>query len=163
MVTATVLIVDDEENVRSALRRSLRKSGYTLLFAESGAAALAVLQQERVEVVLSDHLMPGMTGLQLLRQVRQVKPYASRIMLTGHADLETAMEAIRRGDIDRFLTKPWDDVDLRVALEMAAEKAQAEAENRRLLASLRAPAPAARGGPAGGEGPDQAPRARVEQ
>jgi two-component system, probable response regulator PhcQ len=141
MVTATVLIVDDEEYVRSALRRSLRKSGLALLFAESGAAGLATLQQEHVEIVISDHLMPGMTGLQFLRQVRQVKPYAGRIMLTGHADLETAMEAIRSGDIDRFLTKPWDDVDLRVALEMAAEKAQAEAENRRLLAILRTPPP----------------------
>jgi FixJ family two-component response regulator len=59
-------------------------------------------------------------------------------MLTGHADLETAMDAIRRGDIDRFLTKPWDDVELKVALDMAAEKAQVEAENRKLLASLRA-------------------------
>ena len=153
MITATVLIVDDEEYVRSALRRSLRKSGHTLLFAESGAEALAVLQRGPVDVVISDHLMPGMTGLQLLRQVRQVKPYAGRIMLTGHADLETALESIRIGDIDRFLTKPWDDVDLRVALDMAAEKAQAEAENRRLLAALRAPVPAGCGGAGCGEGP----------
>jgi DNA-binding NtrC family response regulator len=154
MVSAQVLIVDDEENVRSALRRSLRKSGHTLLFAESAAAALALLEREPVDVVLSDHLMPGMTGLQLLRQVRQAKPYAGRIMLTGHADLETAMEAIRRGDIDRFLTKPWDDVELRVALDMAAEKAHAEGENRRLLASLRAQDVAVRVGRVGSEGPD---------
>jgi DNA-binding NtrC family response regulator len=137
-VSARVLIVDDEENVRSALRRSLRRTGYELSFADSAAAALALLESEPVDIVVSDHLMPGMTGIQLLRQVRQVLPYAGRIMLTGHADLETAMEAIRRGDIDRFLTKPWDDLELKVALDMAAEKAQAEAENRKLLASLRA-------------------------
>jgi DNA-binding NtrC family response regulator len=137
-VSARVLIVDDEENVRSALRRSLRRTGYELAFADSAAAALALLESEPADIVVSDHLMPGMTGIQLLRQVRQVLPYAGRIMLTGHADLETAMEAIRRGDIDRFLTKPWDDLELKVALDMAAEKAQAEAENRKLLASLRA-------------------------
>lgn len=137
-MSARVLIVDDEENVRSALRRSLRRSGHELTFAESAAAALALLESQPVDIVVSDHLMPGMTGIQLLRQVRQVLPYAGRIMLTGHADLETAMEAIRRGDIDRFLTKPWDDVELKVALDMAAEKAQVEAENRKLLASIRA-------------------------
>jgi two-component system, probable response regulator PhcQ len=154
MVTAQVLIVDDEEAVRSALRRSLRKSGHTFLFADSAPAALTALEQAQVDVVLSDHLMPGMTGLELLRQVRQVKPQAGRILLTGHADLETAMEAIRRGDIDRFLTKPWNDVELRVALEMAAGKAYAEGVNRRLLASLRAQGVAARGSRTGSEGPD---------
>jgi FixJ family two-component response regulator len=60
-------------------------------------------------------------------------------MLTGQADLETAMGAIRHGDIDRFLTKPWDDVELRAALQMAAEKLHAESENRRLLEVLQAP------------------------
>ena len=96
------------------------------------------MEKQQVDVVLSDHLMPGMTGLQLLREVRRLKPYAGRIMLTGHADLETAMGAIRQGDIDRFLTKPWDDVELRVALQMAAEKLHAESENRRLLEALQA-------------------------
>jgi len=134
----TVLIVDDEDNVRSALRRSLRKTPYRLLFASSGEAALAEIEREPVDIVVSDQLMPGMTGLQLLRAVRQRRPYAARIMLTGHADLDTAMDAIRNRDIDRFLTKPWDDLELRAALEMVCEKLAAEAENRRLLAALHA-------------------------
>lgn len=139
MSSISVLIVDDEESVRSALRRTLRKTGYVLLFADCGRTALELLGKQPVDVVLSDHLMPGMTGLQLLREVRKLKPYAGRIMLTGHADLETAMAAIRQGDIDRFLTKPWDDVELRAALQMAAEKLHAESENRRLLEVLQAP------------------------
>ncbi len=138
MSTISVLIVDDEESVRSALRRTLRKTGYGLLFADCGRAALELLEKQPVDVVLSDHLMPGMTGLQLLREVRRLLPYAGRIMLTGHADLEAAMAAIRHGDIDRFLTKPWDDVELRAALQMAAEKLHAESENRRLLEALQA-------------------------
>jgi DNA-binding NtrC family response regulator len=143
MASATILIVDDDENVRSALRRSLRKSTHQLRFADGSAAALELLAREHVDIILSDHLMPGMTGLELLRRARGVCPYAARIMLTGHADLETAMDAIRQGDLDRFLTKPWDDVELRVALDVAAEKAAAEAENRRLLAMPPGGAPPA--------------------
>jgi DNA-binding NtrC family response regulator len=137
MSSARVLIVDDEENVRSALRRSLRRTQHQLLFAENGSRALEVLAREEVDIVVSDHLMPGMTGVQLLRAVRSAKPYVARVMLTGQADLETAMDAIRSGDIDRFLTKPWDDLELRAALEMMCEKIATEAENRRLLATLR--------------------------
>jgi DNA-binding NtrC family response regulator len=133
----TLLIVDDEDNVRSALRRSLRKTSYRLLFASSGEAALAVLDREQVDIVMSDQLMPGMTGLQLLRTVRQRQPYAARLMLTGHADLETAMDAIRNRDIDRFLTKPWDELELRATLDMVCERLASEAENRRMLTVLR--------------------------
>jgi two-component system, probable response regulator PhcQ len=145
---ARLLIVDDEENIRTALRRALRRSPYDLLFAESGPAALSLLEHEEVDVVMSDHLMPGMSGVQLLRAVRSTHPYAARLMLTGQADLETAMDAIRSGDIDRFLTKPWDEVELRAALEMVCDKVAAEAENRRLLATLRA-GDALRGRPTG--------------
>jgi DNA-binding NtrC family response regulator len=159
MASARLLIVDDEVNVRSALRRSLRRTSHQLLFAESGKAALEILDREEVDIVMSDHLMPGMTGVQLLRAVRLRKPYVARIMLTGHADLDTAMDAVRSGDIDRFLTKPWDDVELRAVLEMTCEKLAAEAENRRLLAALRAEdvtragaAAGARGGGGGGKG-----------
>jgi DNA-binding NtrC family response regulator len=145
---ARLLVVDDEENVRTALRRVLRRSPYDLLFADSGPAALSLLEREEVDIVMSDHLMPGMSGVQLLRTVRSTRPYAARLMLTGQADLETAMDAIRSGDIDRFLTKPWDDVELRAALEMVCDKVAAEAENRRLLATLRA-GDALRGRPTG--------------
>ena len=145
MASARLLIVDDEVNVRSALRRSLRKTSHQLSFADSGEAALEILEREEVDIVMSDQLMPGMSGVQLLRAVRLRKPYVARIMLTGHADLDTAMDGVRSGDIDRFLTKPWDDLELRAVLEMACEKLAAESENRRLLAALRAEDPARAG------------------
>ena len=157
MASARILIVDDEENVRSALRRSLRKTAHKLLFAESGKAALSILDREEVDIVVSDHLMPGMTGAQLLRSVRLCRPYVARVMLTGQADLEMAMDAIRSGDIDRFLTKPWDEAELKAVLEMMCERLAAEAENRRLLATLRAQdsaragVDAAKGGRGGGQ------------
>lgn len=132
-----ILIVDDEEFVRNALRRSLRKEGYEMFFAESGQAALDLLKTQPVDMVLSDHLMPGMTGLELLQMVRDRHPDSVRMMLTGHADMQTAINAINQGQIFRFLTKPWDDTELKVTLYLAFEHLDLERENRKLLATVR--------------------------
>ena len=132
-----ILIVDDEENVRNALRRSLRKEGYELFFAADPTEALELLAKQPVDLVLSDHLMPNMTGLELLKVVRDRYPNCMRMILTGHADMQTAIDAINHGEIYRFLTKPWDDIDLKVTLHLAFEQLDLERENRRLLAVVR--------------------------
>ncbi len=137
MQEARVLIVDDEERVREGLCRSLHGTGYRVTFADGAEAALAALRDEPVDVVVSDHLMPGMTGLAFLKIVRDRYPDTVRIMLTGHADLDTAVKAINQGEIYRFLQKPCDRTTLRVALHLALEKLELERENRRLLAVLR--------------------------
>lgn len=137
MARATVLFVDDDQGVRNALGRSLRRIGYQFLLADGPRAALDLLRQTRADIIISDHLMPGMTGLEFLRLVRDRCPDAVRIMLTGHADLETAIAAINEGEIYRFLTKPWDELELQVTLHLACEKLELESENRRLLAALR--------------------------
>jgi two-component system, probable response regulator PhcQ len=133
----SILIVDDEENVLKALRRSLRKEGYELHFASQPSEALEMLRNTRVDLVLSDHLMPNMTGLEFLKLVRDRHPDTLRIMLTGHADMQTAINAINQGEIYRFLTKPWDDTELKVTLYLAFEQLELERENRRLLATVR--------------------------
>ncbi len=132
-----VLIVDDEENVRNAMRRSLRKEGYELHFAEGPREALELMSQHPIDLVLSDHMMPQMTGMEFLTLVHDRYPEAMRLMLTGHADMETAIRAINQGEIYRFLTKPWDDAELKVTLFMAFERQDLERENRRLLATVR--------------------------
>lgn len=132
-----ILIVDDEENVLKALRRSLRRENYELFFASQPAEALEVLKTTPVDLVLSDHLMPEMTGLELLKIVHDRYPDTMRIMLTGHADMQTAIEAINHGEIYRFLTKPWDDTDIKVTLYLAFEQLELQRENRRLLATVR--------------------------
>jgi len=132
----TVLIVDDEENILSALQRALRRENFTLLTAGEPAEALGILQQTHVDVVVSDHLMPNMSGLEFLKEVRAVYPNVVRIMLTGHAEMSTAMEAINEGEIFRFLTKPWEDTELKVALHLAFEKVHHERTSRRLLAAV---------------------------
>jgi two-component system probable response regulator PhcQ len=133
----SILIVDDEENVRNALRRALRKEGYTLHFADGPEAGLALLQRTHIDLVISDHMMPQMSGIEFLTVVRDRHPGVMRLMITGHADLETAIKAINHGEIYRFLTKPWDDVELKVTLFLAFERQDLEAQNRKLLAQVR--------------------------
>lgn len=133
-MTRQVLIVDDEENIRNALRRALRREGYEIHCAAEAAEALEILGKTPIDLVLSDHLMPNMTGLELLEKVFTRHPETIRILLTGHADMRTAMDAINRGEIFRFLTKPWDDVELKVTLHIAFEQLDLQRTNRRLLA-----------------------------
>jgi DNA-binding NtrC family response regulator len=133
----TVLIVDDDESARIGLGHALRGTGYRLLFADGPSAGLDRMASEQIDVVISDHLMPGMTGLEFLSVIRDRYPDAIRIMLTGHADIETAIRAINQGEIYRFLHKPCERTELRVTLHLAAEKMALERENRRLLALIR--------------------------
>lgn len=132
-----ILIVDDEENIRNALRRALRKEGYEIFSGAEPAEGLELLKKQEVDMVISDHLMPNMTGLEFLKIVRERHPDVIRLMLTGHADMQTAIDAINQGNIYRFLTKPWDDVDLKVTLSIAFEQLELERENRKLLAMVR--------------------------
>lgn len=133
----SILIVDDERNVLNALRRSLRTEGYALYLASSPAEALALLAKQPIDLVISDHLMPEMTGLELLKTVRERYPETLRIMLTGHSDLETAIQAVNQGEIYRYLGKPWDEAELKITLHIAFEHLALERENRRLLSVIR--------------------------
>jgi DNA-binding NtrC family response regulator len=132
-----ILFVDDDEDIRLGLELSLRKLHYQLEFAASPHEALRILATRPADVVISDHLMPGMTGLEFLNIVHDRFPDTVRIMLTGHADIQTAIKAINQGEIYRFLTKPCDPVELQVTLHLACERLELERENRRLLALVR--------------------------
>jgi two-component system NtrC family sensor kinase len=137
MPRATILVVDDEESVRIGLGHSLHSPHYRVLLAASPDEALAVLRREPVDVVISDHLMPGMTGVELLKIVRDRHPDVVRIMLTGHADMATAVKAINEGEIYRFLSKPCDRAELQVTVHLALEQLELARKNRRLLAVVR--------------------------
>jgi two-component system, probable response regulator PhcQ len=135
--TRRLMIVDDENKICSALRFSLRSEGYQLRFANSAQEALVRLQEEPADVVLSDHLMPSMTGLTFLKLLHDRYPDTVRILFTGHADMLTAIEAVNHGEIYRFLTKPWDDGELKATLHLAFQIVDLERENRWLLAEVR--------------------------
>ena len=129
-----ILLVDDEPAVLSALRRTLRRDGYQIVTAGSGAEGLAYLEGPAISVVVSDHRMPGMTGVQFLRSVREKCPDTTRMILTGYADLQSTMAAINDGEVFRFLAKPWEDEDLRRTVREGVERNALLHENRRLNA-----------------------------
>ncbi|MFW5830542.1 MAG: response regulator [Planctomycetota bacterium] len=122
MNAGTVLIVDDEAPIRSSLRRLLRFDEHEVLAADSGQTALEVLATRRVDVVVSDQQMPGMQGVDLLRAVRELDPPCSRILFSGHVDLELLRQAVNDGEVYRFIGKPWDDDELRLAVRHAIER-----------------------------------------
>jgi len=109
----TLLLVDDEPGICNALARMLRRDGYRILIAASGAEGLAALAIHPVQVIISDQRMPGMSGTEFLDTVKQLYPTTIRILLSGYTDLETVTEAVNRGAVFKFLTKPWDDDLLR--------------------------------------------------
>lgn len=144
-MNSRVLLVDDEVNVLAAIKRALMDEPYTISTAESGEEALRVLAAERFKVVVSDERMPGMGGAEFLSLVRERYPETVRIMLTGHASVESTMKAVNRGEIYRFFTKPWNDHELIMALRSAIEKFDLESERRRLLATVKSQASELRG------------------
>ncbi|MFZ2853055.1 MAG: EAL domain-containing protein [Rhodocyclaceae bacterium] len=109
----TLLIVDDENNILQALKRVLRHGGYEILTAGSAREGFDLLARHAVQVILSDQRMPEMNGTEFLSRVRELYPDTIRIVLSGYTDLETITNAVNRGAIYRFLTKPWDDDLLR--------------------------------------------------
>ena len=128
----TLLFVDDEENVLKSLRRIFLEENYTILTAESGLKALEILGRQAVHLIISDHRMPGMTGAELLKTVREQYPETIRIMLTGYADVNSIMGAVKDGAVYKFITKPWNDVDLRLTVSLALQQYVLMHENRRL-------------------------------
>ena len=115
----TLLLLDDEENILRALVRLLRRDGYRILSATSANQAFELLAQNQVQVIISDQRMPEMTGTEFLSRVKDIYPDTTRMVLSGYTDLKSVTEAINRGAIYKFMTKPWDDVELREIVSKA--------------------------------------------
>jgi response regulator RpfG family c-di-GMP phosphodiesterase len=126
--------VDDEPSVLSALRRLFRTPGYSILQAGSGAEALALLDAHKVDLVISDMRMPAMDGATLLEAVRRHHPAVVRMLLTGYADIGATVAAINRGEIHRYIAKPWDDADLLLVVREALTRRDLEQHNAQLQA-----------------------------
>jgi diguanylate cyclase (GGDEF)-like protein/PAS domain S-box-containing protein len=109
----TLLLVDDEPDVLTALKRALHFDGYNILLAHSAAEGFEVLALNSVQVILCDQLMPGMSGTDFLDRVKDMYPETLRIVLSGYSDLRPIVDAINRGAVYRFYTKPWDNKELR--------------------------------------------------
>jgi two-component system NtrC family sensor kinase len=130
----TLLVVDDDDNVRRALKRVLLRTRCRVLDAANADGALRLLEGERVQVVISDHRMPGMSGIEFLRVVKERWPRIQRVLLTGQADSNAIEEAVNRSEIFRFIWKPWDDGHLLITIQSAIDQYWIVEENSSLQA-----------------------------
>jgi putative nucleotidyltransferase with HDIG domain len=133
---ARVLVVDDEETIRTALARFLRSRGYEVEVAESGIAALIMLERQRFALMVCDVRMPGMTGLEVVPEALQLDPDLAILMLSAVNDAPTATDALSHGAMD-YLVKPTELVDLQRAVERCTHRRQLEIERRRVEEHIR--------------------------
>lgn len=124
MTKPKVLFIDDEPNILKAMRRIFREEGYELFFFDNPADALKSMAEISPAVIVSDQRMPGISGVELMEKARQVCPDAIRIILTAYTDIETVIRAINKGNIYRFIRKPWDDEYLRHEVKNAVNTYQ---------------------------------------
>ena len=132
MPAGTILCVDDEPNILASLRRLFRRENYKVLTAGSAAAGWAVLEEEHVDIVISDMQMPEVNGTEFLERVRQRWPDTLRLLLTGHADHEATIGAINRGEVYRYITKPWNEEAILLVVRDALERQSLQREKLRL-------------------------------
>ncbi|WP_020410024.1 HD domain-containing phosphohydrolase [Hahella ganghwensis] len=128
-----VLFVDDEPGILSSLQRLLRKQNFRCHFAASGDEGLSILEQQRIDLVVSDMRMPGMDGAQFLATVRKRWPQTVRMLLTGHSDISATITALNEGGIYRYISKPWDGDELLEILEEGLRIRRLEREKKHLL------------------------------
>lgn len=127
-----ILLVDDEANVLKALRRVFRRENYQIESAMSGQEALQVLAKNDFQLIITDFKMPHLDGAELLKEVKNRHPEIIRIMLTGFADTDAVMGAIKDGAVYKFILKPWNDDDLRITVGLALEQFDLLRKNKKL-------------------------------
>jgi len=116
-----ILLVDDERRVLNALSRMLLEEDYRILKALNGYDALEAIKNNRVDLIISDQRMPGMSGLAFLKKAAEVDPWTVKIMLTGYLDINEAMETINEAGIYKFIRKPWDEDELKSTIRNGLE------------------------------------------
>lgn len=131
-----VLYVDDEYNNLMSFKATFRRD-FDIYLAGSAREAMNTLTEHEVDIVISDQRMPEMTGVEFLEYVKEKYPLPMRMMLTGYADIEAVVAAINRGQIYRYITKPWDEHDLKLTILQAFEVYTLREENRMLVNELQ--------------------------
>ena len=136
-VQPVVVIVDDEEMVITSIRAFLTlETEYDVQGFTDPEAAAKFLETHPVDVVVSDYLMPKMNGIQLLGRAKQLQPEAARVLLTGHADKQSAIQAINEVGLFQYLEKPWDNSQLLLVVQSAIERTQLFRNLREKIAEL---------------------------
>lgn len=134
--TPVVLVIDDEVNVVNAIKRTLRSENYRVEVCTDPIESIAMAKQIQPLVVMCDMRMPGMDGAQVFAALRSELPLAAKILLTGYADIKSTIAAINQGEIDRYLTKPWNDDELREVIRQQIDLAALRKDREQLTHSL---------------------------
>jgi response regulator RpfG family c-di-GMP phosphodiesterase len=137
-VSNSILVVDDEEIVVSALRETLRRQNYNVVATTDPMAALAELKTSLFAVIIADQRMPLISGLELLDRARQIQPHATRILMAGVVSLDMVIDAINKGEIYRFIVKPWLREELLVTIKNAAQRHELVQQNLHLQSATQA-------------------------
>lgn len=138
MNESTILFVDDQEEILILIKRMLKEEPYRLIFAKSGQEALELIKTEQVDVIVTDIMMPNMTGLELLEIVKASHPDIVRVILSGFSQIPTILAAINQGRIYRYITKPWKvDTEAKTIIKDAIAYAELLKSNQRQLEGSR--------------------------
>ena len=134
----TIIIVDDETNILNSLKRILEDDSKNILITETAENAWEIFKKEKeIEVILCDNRLPGMLGIDFLAKVKRLYPDTIRILMTGYPDVNTAMDAINKANIWRYILKPIEVKELNILVNQAFEFYQIMRENRLLLQIAR--------------------------
>jgi len=130
-----ILYVDDEVNNLTAFRATYRRE-FIIHTAESAAKGLEILKEHKINLILTDQRMPNMTGIEFLEEVLKINPDPIRILITGYADINAVIDAINKGQVYRYISKPWNDQELRLTILNAFEVYTLREENKVLTQQL---------------------------
>lgn len=131
----SILYVDDEVNNLVTFKANFRRD-YTILTAENANDAIHILRQNTIHILITDQRMPGKTGIEFLQEVVKQFPDPIRILLTGYSDIEVVVDSINKGQVFRYLTKPFNDIELKMAIDNAMEVYTLRKENKELMEKL---------------------------
>jgi two-component system response regulator LytT len=134
----TILLIDDEENIIRSLRRVFDDEDFEVLAALTPESALSILKSRKVDLILCDHMMPGMLGTDILKHARNIQPDAIRLLVTGSADMQVAITAINEGSIYYFFTKPWDNNEMLTVVRTTLRQKREQEEKNNLLSLMNA-------------------------
>jgi response regulator RpfG family c-di-GMP phosphodiesterase len=130
-----ILYIDDEVDNLKGFKASFRRL-YNIYTAESAEDGMVILDNNKVEIILTDQRMPGKTGIEFLQSIIEVYPDPIRFLVTGYADIDAVIDAVNKGEIYKYISKPWNNEELKMAIEKAYEVYSLRKENEKLTKNL---------------------------